>query len=356
MPSHDTTYQLLENRQLQQIGKKFSRSPSQINQFLESDAELLRLPDGSILAATTDCIAEEIATGLYRDPAHIGWMTVVVNLSDLAAVGATPLGLLLSESLPADFPDEKLQALQGGVADACAATGTFVLGGDTNLSGAWQMGGTAFGLIPANEPVISRKGAQAGDALFCSGPMGLGSAYAFEMLLSAEGQAVVPYRPMPRLAEGKWVRQFGSACIDTSDGFLHALCNLLEVNDVGFNIDIPFSQMAHPEVLRLHKTKQLPVWIFLAGPHGEFELLFTIPQNKEQSFLTEANKMGWNPLRVGTCTREKGCAIRTMEGTYQPLRPCQIANAYVESEGNPKEFLSQLLKFETQWQIQKMNG
>jgi thiamine monophosphate kinase len=264
--------------------------------------------------------------------------------------------LKIVESLPADFPDEKLQAVQGGIAEACAATGTFVLGGDTNQSSAWQMGGTAFGLIPANEPIISRKGARAGDVLFCSGPMGLGSAYAFEMLLSAEGQAVVPYRPMPRLAEGKWVRQFGSTCIDTSDGFLHALCNLLEVNDIGFNIDIPFTQMAHPEVLRLHKTKQLPAWIFLAGPHGEFELVFTIPQNKEQSFLTEANKMGWNPLRVGTCTQEKGCAIRTKEGAYQPFNPCQIANAYVESGGDPKAFLTQLLKFETQWEIQKMNG
>ena len=349
-------YQLLENRHLQQIGKGFSRSPTQINQFLESDAELVRLPDGSILAATTDCIAEEIDTGLYHDPTHIGWMTVVVNLSGLAAVGAKPLGLVLSESLPADFPDEKLQAVQSGIAEACAATGTYVLGGDTNQSGAWQMGGTAIGLIPAGGPLISRKGAQAGDILFCSGPMGLGSAYAFEMLLAAEGQSVVPYRPIPRLAEGQWVRQFGSSCIDTSDGFLHALCNLLEVNDIGFNIDIPFTQMAHPEVIRLHETKQLPAWIFLAGPHGEFELVFTIPPQNEQDFLAEANKIGWNPIRVGTCTQKKGCAIRTMDGTYQQLNPCQIANAYVESGGDPQAFLTQLLKFETQWQIQKMNG
>ena len=114
--------------------------------------------------------------------------------------------------------------------------------------------------------------------------------------------------------------------------------------------------MAHPEVLRLYKTKQLPAWIFLAGPHGEFELVFTIPQKNIQSFLAEANKTGWNPLRIGTCTQEKGCAIRTEEGTYQKFNPFQIANAYTESGGDPKTFLTQLLKFETQWQIQKING
>lgn len=349
-------FKLIENIQLQKISTLFRRSPAQINQFLGSDAELMRLPDGSILAATTDCIAEEIATGLYHDPAHIGWMTVVVNLSDLAAVGAAPLGLLLAESLPADFPDDKLQAVQGGIADACAAAGTYVLGGDTNQSGAWQMGGTAFGLIPAGGPVISRKGSQPGDMLFCSGPMGLGSAYAFEMLLSESGQTAISYRPAPRLAEGNLVRQFGSTCIDTSDGFLHALCNLMEVNETGFQIDIPLTQMAHPEVMRLHETRQLPAWIFLAGPHGEFELVFTIPAKNEQNFIKAAEKMGWKPLRIGVCTDADGCTLRMKNGGLAPFYPCQIANAYSESSGDPKAFLTQLLKLEALWGIQKMNG
>ena len=107
---------LLENQLLRQIGNPFPRSPEQRNQLLESDAELIRMADGSTLALTTDCIAEEIQTGLYSDPEHIGWMTVAVNMSDLAAVGARPLGLLLSESLPPGFPSEKLIALQNGIA------------------------------------------------------------------------------------------------------------------------------------------------------------------------------------------------------------------------------------------------
>ena len=348
-------FKLIENTLLQKVSALFRRSPNQINQLLGSDAELLHLPDGSVLAATTDCIAEEIASGLYTDPAHIGWMTVVVNLSDLAAVGAKPLGLLLSESLPADFPDEKLQAVQGGIAEACAATGVFVLGGDTNNSKDWQMGGTAIGLIPAGEPIITRKGASPGDLLYCSGPMGLGSAYAFAVLLSNDRQSV-PYRPLPRLKEGELVRHFGSTCIDTSDGFFHGLCNLMEVNAVGFQIDIALSTMTCPPALQISQAKQMPSWIFLAGPHGEFELLFTVPPQNEKKLLEEAQKINWQPLRIGVCTAEQCCTIKTLDGIYQPIEPYTIANVYTEFGGNPSIFLSQLLKLESSWQIQQING
>lgn len=349
-------FQLLENSFLQQISGQFQRSPDQINQLLGSDAELVRLPDGSVLAVTTDCIAEEIATGLYSDPAHIGWMTVVVNLSDLAAVGAKPLGLLLSESLPPDFSEEKLRTVQGGIAAACAATGVFVLGGDTNDSNDWQMGGTAIGLIPAGEPIVTRKGARAGDVLYCSGPMGLGSAFAFSVLLGGDAQEAVPYRPLPRLREGVLVRQFGSSCIDTSDGFFHGLSNLLEVNPIGFQIDIPFSTMTHPAALGISQAKQIPAWIFLAGPHGEFELIFTIPPEKENRFLEAAATLNWQPLRIGVCREDGGCAARVASGGYMPLDPIKIANAYAESGGDPNTFLTQLLTLESSWQIQKQNG
>ena len=346
-------FEILENSFLQQLSKPFRRAPEQINQLLQSDAELVRLPDGSVLAVTTDCIAEEISTGLYSDPEHIGWMTVLVNLSDLAAVGAKPIGLLLSESLPKNFPEAKLQAVQVGIAAACTAMGTFVLGGDTNFSNEWQMGGTAIGLIPANEPVITRKGIGVGDILFCSATMGLGSAFAFEVLLGADEEPV-PYRPIARLKEGALVRKYGSSCIDTSDGFFHALSNLFEVNEIGFQLDIPLSSMTHPAALRISQTKRMPAWFFLAGPHGEFELLFTIPKKNEKLFLEAAQQLPWKPLRLGSCTPAKDCMMRTKKGESMPLYPIEIANAYEGSGGNPQIFLTQLINLEAKWQIEKV--
>ena len=90
--------QILENSSIKNLVKIFSRSPLQQNRLHESDAELINLPGTNItLAITMDSIVEEIEAGLYTDPYLIGWMTVMVNASDLAAVGAKPLGILINE-------------------------------------------------------------------------------------------------------------------------------------------------------------------------------------------------------------------------------------------------------------------
>src|SRR3990170_7954855 len=109
------------------MARGFPRSPLQYNKLQESDSELVRLPGGnSLLAVTTDGVVEEIESGLYDDPYLIGWMTVIVNASDLAAVGAEPLGILINENLPQDLASEFTAELQRGIRDACAAAGLYV--------------------------------------------------------------------------------------------------------------------------------------------------------------------------------------------------------------------------------------
>ncbi len=338
---------LNENDFLRKLSTKFRRSPYQLNKFLESDAELLKLTDGSILALSTDSIVEEIATGLYADPALIGWMTVVVNLSDIAAVGAEPLGLLLSQNIPPDFPPEKLDALQSGIAEACEAFGVFVLGGDTNQSTTLETGGTAIGLIKTG-PIISRKGAKPGDLLYVSGKMGMGSAFAFSVLMG--GQSQFGYKPTPKLKEGMLVRQFGSSCMDTSDGLFPAICNLMEPNGVGFEINLHFAEIAHPAAVQLAAAGSFPTWFFLAGPHGEFELIFTIPPEKEADFLRSANKMDWHPLKIGVVTDHQACVLDIPDGKWA-LEPFQIANLFTEAGGNPKDFLTALVQKQSSWQL-----
>jgi thiamine-monophosphate kinase len=123
--------EILENKVINNLISGFERSPNQLNKAHESDAEIIQL--GILkLAVTTDSISEEISTGLYDDPYLIGWMIVTVNMSDLAAVGATPIGILISEIIPKTFSEEKIKELQRGISDACKTYGTFILGGDTN--------------------------------------------------------------------------------------------------------------------------------------------------------------------------------------------------------------------------------
>ena len=159
---------------LRRLTAGFGRSPAQRNAHQESDAELVRLPGRrGVLAVTTDVVAEEIEAGLYVDPHQIGWMTVLVNASDLAAVGAKPIGILITETLPRGIADDVLTRLQAGIAAASDACGLPVLGGDTNLGAHLQLGGTAVGWIPGGR-VMTRRGAAAGDRLYASAPLGGG--------------------------------------------------------------------------------------------------------------------------------------------------------------------------------------
>ena len=140
--------EILESAFIERLTRRLPRSPLQLNGLQETDAYLLRVPAvGLVLALTTDWVVEEIESGLYSDPYLIGWMTVTVNASDLAAVGAEPIGLLLNETLPPDTAPEFIERLQEGIREACSASGLYVLGGDTNISTRLELGGSALGLI-----------------------------------------------------------------------------------------------------------------------------------------------------------------------------------------------------------------
>ncbi|MEK6569853.1 MAG: thiamine-phosphate kinase, partial [Bacteroidota bacterium] len=220
---------ILENALIENLVKIFPRSPLQQNSLQESDAELLHFPGtDSTIALTTDTIVEEIEAGLYTDPHLIGWMTVMVNASDLAAVGAQPIGILLNETLPPDVGEEFIAELQNGIHDACSICGMYVLGGDTNFSSHLQMSGCAVGLIP-DSAAMTRRGCEPGDYLFSSGPLGLGNAYALVHLMnnSELKQIPMPYYPRARLCEGQLLRSIASCCMDTSDGTLATLDQLM---------------------------------------------------------------------------------------------------------------------------------
>ena len=334
--------QLLENQILQRLTSNLPRHPKQLNAFLESDAELIPLNEKMILAVTADTLVEEIETGLYQDPFLIGWMSVMANLSDLAAVGAKPIGLVLIQHLPNDLSDEFLEALQSGINKACEATGTFVLGGDTNTSEKLQVGATAVGMLEAGKTIM-RRGCGVGDLLFASGPFGAGSAYAFTRLLSSGDGRTFPYQPAARLQEGPLVRKYGSACIDTSDGFLPAIANLIEINGKGFKLSNGVEALMSVEVEELAKQAPIPSWFFLAGPHGEFELLFTIPSKQEDAFLAEAKAMNWKPLKLGQVI-DRPHLYFSENNSKRQVDPFRLANLFSESGGQARVYLNKLLQ------------
>ncbi len=334
---------IIENEMISTLAMHFLRSPLQINRLQESDAELIRLPGcGILLALTTDGIVEEIESGLYTDPYLIGWMTVMVYASDLAAVGAEPLGLLINETMPPAVGEEFVGNLQQGIQDACTACGLYILGGDTNFSSRLHTSACAVGIVPDGMPLM-RRGCKPGDILYASGPLGLGSIYASSKLgIGAEaGSTSIRFQPSARLREAALLRGCASCCMDTSDGVLATLDQLMRLNNMGFVLDASPGEFLHPDVVRFTKRERIPWWMTLSGPHGEFELLFAVAPADEGRFLSAAGGEGWAPIRMGRIVEQTG-VWWSADGKQLSIDTGRIRNLFMETHGDISEYMKGL--------------
>ncbi len=343
------TMTVSEISRIERLTQQFRRSPLQLNRLQEADAEVIRLdPRASMcLAVTTDSIVEEIASGLYDDPYLIGWMTVMANMSDLAAVGAIPLGILISEVLPEGVPQEWLIELQRGVEKACEACGSFVLGGDTNAGDQLLLTGCALGTT-SRERLLSRTGAHDGDHVYVTGFLGVGNAFALEHFMNHQhGSAeTVSYQPCARLLEGQSIAGIASACMDTSDGTLATLDQLMRVNHVGFEIDSGVESILHPQARLAAAGAGLPLWLMLAGQHGEFELMFTVSPENELKMLETADRSNWQPLHLGRVIRDEEIRL-PLYGRKTVLDTGRIRNLATECGGEVQRYIQELCLIDT---------
>jgi len=334
---------ILENKSINKLIESFERSPVQLNKPHESDAEIIQLNDNTKLAITTDSISEEISTGLYDDPYLIGWMIVTVNISDLAAVGASPLGILVSEIIPKNFGDEKVREIQKGISDACKACNTFVLGGDTNEGERLVLTGTAIGIIK-NEKPLTRLGFKPGGILFSSGKLGSGNAYAISKLIS-QTDSFRNYKPLAQIKDCNVISKYASCCMDTSDGFISTVDQLMRVNNIGFELGSDWLNTIEKNALDYVKNLSIPAWLLLAGQHGEFELIFTIPQDLKDEFLEESLRCGFKPIELGKAIPEREVKIN-IYGDLISLNTTLIRNFSTEANGDVNHYLKMLLKYD----------
>jgi len=325
--------QVSENRLIRDLTKMFPRSPRQINRLHGSDAELLSVDcDGEFsIALTVDSIAEEITAGLYADPYLAGWMGVMASMSDLAAVGAEPLGIIVSEILPGDMPEDSIQELQKGIRDACTRCATYVLGGDTNTGEALSITGCAIGRVDKRRK-LTRIGIHPGDLLYTTGPLGVGNGFALS-LYAGQSQSRSLFRPVARLKEGRSLPGFATACMDSSDGVLATLDQLMRLNNTGFLLESGWEDTLQPGSRALAADSGIPEWFLLAGQHGEFELLFTIRPEDETLFHAQATRTGWKPYRLGRATTRLSVRL-SMRGSEVVVPTGEIRDVAQTSRGN----------------------
>lgn len=350
---------IIENKIINDLTKSFSRSPLQFNKVHETDAEIIQLENSFYdLAITIDTISEEIKTGLYSDPYQIGWMSVMVNMSDLAAAGASPLGIVISQILPKDISDVFLEKLQHGINNACRKCETFVLGGDTNFGDELIISGCAIGTVEKGKH-IKRIGCKAGDKIYVTGKVGIGNAYAAQNLLfnnqmdsSFLGndkldntELKIEFYPEAKLEWRNILNKYSSSCIDTSDGVLSSLDQLMRLNTVGFKFKNDWAESVNDKSKQLFNNYNLPLWLLLAGEHGEFELLFTIPEENETEFLNEADRLNLNPVYLAQVKSEQNINI-DLYHKERIIDSEKIRNLAFDKDFSPQKYLQKLMEID----------
>jgi len=330
---------------------RFEPSPRRRNAPHEADAELIELFGGGLtgnthlLAVTTDTISEEIETGLYRDPYQIGWMAVTASLSDLAAVGAAPLGLLISETLPEGYGSEAIEQLQEGISDGCRSARTHVLGGDTNTGQLLSITGTAIGLV-YHRHRLTRRGCAPGDILYASGRLGRGNGFALAVFGNGRsGHFPGGYLPRARVREGLLLPGAATSCMDSSDGLFSTLAQLAALNRVGFRIAEAWEDALDRTSLEIVRSAGLPAWLLLAGCHGEFEQIFTVGESRRDSFTEKAGSIGWNPVEIGTVTEGPGVLLPVCGGTRN-IDVAYLRNLSFRRSGGIGKYLDAILQYE----------
>lgn len=220
---------------------------------------------GETLILTHDMMVEGVHWLAGQDPADVAWKLLATNLSDLAAKGAEPIGVLLGYSLAEDNT-----RFAEGLGEALAYFDVPLLGGDTvSNPGARTLGLTALGRATCR-PVPSRSGARPGDGVWITGPVGA-AMMGFEALRAGNTFADTSAyrRPVPRLAQGRALAPLVTAMMDVSDGLLLDASRMAAASGATVSLDpalIPF-----PASLPPGRARDAMAW------GDDYELLFTLP-------------------------------------------------------------------------------
>lgn len=263
---------------------------------LRDDAALLDPPPGRQLVLTADAMVAGVHFLPDDPPDLVGRKLLRVNLSDLAAKGATPLHYLMTVSTPKDTPDAWFAGFAAGLAQDQATYGVTLLGGDTTSTpGPISLSLTLIGHV-APGAAVHRFGAQASDEIWVTGTIGdgaLGLAVARGKLTDPTGFLLDRYR-LPRPRVGMTIAGIATAAMDVSDGLVQDLGHICHASDLGAEIvadDVPLSDAAR---------QAGPEWLETCLTGGDdYELLLAVPPSRADALRTAAAQAGIPATRVG---------------------------------------------------------
>ena len=316
-----------EDRLIARYFKPLARHPAALG--LSDDAACLKPPKGYDLVMTVDAVVAGVHFLPDDPPASIARKALRVNLSDLAAKGAKPLGFLLTLALPPHTGTKFLTPFARALAQDAQTFGCPVLGGDTTATpGPLTISISAFGTVPQGK-MVQRKGARPGDLVMVTGTIGdaaLGLRVSQRASLEKQwrlkrGQRaflVDRYRePRPRNVLALAVRRYASAAMDVSDGLagdLAKLCRASGVSAVAEAAQVPLSPAA---TIALATRPDLIETILTGG--DDYEILCTVPPSRATRFTAAATAAGVPLTTIGRIERGQGEA-RFVDADDRALR------------------------------------
>ena len=277
-----TTIGEIGERQLIEDFKSFLRPEGRVGPG--DDAAVI----GKDMVVTTDIVSFDRHMPAGMSYEQFGWYAAAVNFSDLAAMGARPMGITAALALPPTLDVQAAYDIMSGIDQCAEFCGTGVIGGDTK-PGPGIVAGTALGTLDGRAPLL-RSGAKPGDIVAVTGPLG-GPAAGFKAIdkgIDCPDAKERLYMPIPRVTEGIILAESGivSSCMDLSDGLGTALNTICESSKVGIDIEYDFIPR-EPFVEKISEKTGIPMEKLLLGWGGEYELLFTADPNRLRKLYDE---------------------------------------------------------------------
>ncbi len=293
------------------IRQHFTKATQHTNLGIGDDAALISVPIGFELAISTDMLVAGTHFFADIDAYQLGWKSLAVNVSDMAAMGANPKWATLAIALPANDTIWLSQFSNGFF--ACAKTFNIdLIGGDTTR-GPLTISVQIMGEVPHGQ-AIERSGAKVGDDIWVSGVLGdaaLALAHIQNNCILTESEfascAKSLHMPQPRVALGLALRNIANSAIDISDGLLSDLGHILDASQIGAELhpnDFPCSNL-----MQKYRSNPLTQSMILAGG-DDYELCFTAPAEKHEEIIALGERLDLKLTKIGLITHGNGLIVR----------------------------------------------
>ncbi|KTD21869.1 thiamine-phosphate kinase [Legionella londiniensis] len=283
------------------------------------DAACLCVPIGHDLVVSSDTLVANIHFLSDWDAYDIAYKAVMVNVSDIAAMGGDPNWMMLALTLP-ESDASWLKRYAEGLYDAMREFNLALVGGDTTR-GPLAMTICIHGLVPSGK-AVTRSGASPGDIVYVSGPIGAAAqavAFLDNKSLDANDRTVLMnalMHPKPRVDLNQILLRYATSAIDISDGLAADLNHICEESDVGAILNLEAIPV-HPLVKRYQGDKAID---FALHGGDDYELCFTVSEKQNQAFLCTMAELGLHCFPVGCIAEEKGMRGKEKDGTTKTIQ------------------------------------